>query len=179
MTNPPYYGPPQPAWGPPPSPAPKPSRVPMIVAFVGIFIAIALGVVALLRPAAQAAAPADVVPQYSEQQVAEAKKAVCGAHDLVNRATQTAGRQSSDDPTQKFVIAVNIRVGSIASSSYLLNTLAQYPATAPSLATALRETALVYQEATLLQLALAPKNETDIVYSKLNTADAKVVDECK
>ena len=53
----------------------------MNVAFVGIFIAIALGVVALLRPAAQAAAPVDAAPKYSEQQVAGAKEAECGARD--------------------------------------------------------------------------------------------------
>ncbi len=148
MTTPPYYGPPQPTWGQPP--VVKPSRVPLIVAFVGIFIAIALGVVALFRPAAQAAAPAETAPKYSEQQVAEAKKAVCAAHELVGRATQTAGAQTSDDPTVKFLFAVNGRVGAITSANYFLATLDQYPATVEGLASAVRATALAYQETNLL-----------------------------
>jgi hypothetical protein len=94
MTNPPYYGPPQPAWGTPPTPA----RVPMVVAFIGIAVAIALGVVALLRPAAQAAAPVEVVPQYSEQQVADAKKAMCAAYHKMYQSVAGAGGQASSDP---------------------------------------------------------------------------------
>jgi hypothetical protein len=70
----------------------------MIVAFIGIVVAIALGVVALLRPAAQAAAPLDAAPKYSEQQVADAKRAVCAARDQAFAALAGAGGQKSEDP---------------------------------------------------------------------------------
>jgi hypothetical protein len=80
MTNPPYYGPPQPSpW--PPAPAPKPSHVPLVVAYVGIVIAIALGAVALFQPVNTEAAPASQAPKYTDQQVADAKKAVCEAYN--------------------------------------------------------------------------------------------------
>jgi hypothetical protein len=179
MTNPPYYGPAQPAWGPPPSPAPKPSRAPMIVAFVGIFIAIALGVVALLRPAAQAAAPADVAPQYSEQEVAEAKKAVCEAHDLINRASTKSGGQKSDDQTLTFVIAVNVRLTGALAGSYMITELERNAATPPTLTLAVQDLALFYQKTTLLQLSDATKAELDEAYIALNNADEKVVAACK
>jgi hypothetical protein len=116
----------------------------MILAFVGIFIAIGLAIGGWFRPAAQAAAPADTAPQYSDQQVADAKQAMCAARDLVNRATETAGGQTSDDPTLKVVIAVNIRVGATASADYFLAILNEYPATQSDLAAAVRETALAY-----------------------------------
>jgi hypothetical protein len=132
-----------------------------------------------LRPAPEAPTAVDAKPQFSDQQIAEAKKAVCAAHDLANRATGTAGGQSGDDPTLKFVIAVNIRIGAVASADYFLSTLNQNPATPADLAAAARHTAMAYQETTLLHLALAPKkNETDVVYAKLNAADAEFVKAC-
>jgi hypothetical protein len=135
MTNPPYYGPPQ--AGPWPPPAPKPSRAPLILAFVGIFIAIALAIGGWFRPTAQAAAPpADAAPTYSDQQVADAKTAVCGPHDLVGRATQYSGTQQNDDPTLKYVIAVNNRLAGALSGEYFLAKLDQYPATPADLSAA-------------------------------------------
>jgi hypothetical protein len=104
---------------------------------VGIFIAIALAVGGWFRPAAQAAAPpVDAAPTYSDQQVADAKKAVCAAHDLVNRATLGAGTQKSDDPTTQLVIAVNVRLAGSLSAQYFQTKLDQYPATPADLSAA-------------------------------------------
>jgi hypothetical protein len=153
--------------------------VPVVISLVVALIAVAVAVGSWFKPAPELPTPRDPTTSFTDQQVSDAKTALCAAHDLVNRATQTAGGQSSDDPTQKFVIAVNIRVGSIASASYFLATLNQYPATSDELAAAVRETAAAYQEATLLQIALAPKEETDVAYAKLNAADAKYVQACQ
>ncbi len=67
-----------------------PSRVPMIVAIVISLLALALAAAAWFRPTHDAT-PA--TPQYSEQQVADAKKNVCGAYDTMYRASQRAGNQ--------------------------------------------------------------------------------------
>jgi hypothetical protein len=70
----------------------------MTLAFVGVFIAMSVAIGGWLRPAAQAAAPAEVAPQYSEQKVSDAKKAVCAAHDLVDRASTYSGGQKVTIP---------------------------------------------------------------------------------
>jgi hypothetical protein len=142
-------------------------------------IAVAVAIGSWFRPAPETSAPTVSSPQHSDEQIADAKKALCAAHDLVTRATQAAGSQTSDDPTVKFLFAVNGRVGAINSADYFLATLDQYPATAQDLATAVRATALAYQETNLLHLANAPKEEIDAVYAKLDSADAKFVEACK
>ncbi|MCV7228293.1 hypothetical protein [Mycolicibacterium komossense] len=95
----------------------------MVRAFVGIVIAIAPGVVALLRPAAQAAAPAEIAPQHSEQQVADAKKAVCEAYDKAYAALAGSDGQSSTDPNVQLIIALNTRLATHVNSDYLRQAL--------------------------------------------------------
>jgi hypothetical protein len=188
MSESPYGAMPGGQWPPPgapqgypparPATPTKPSRAPVIISLVIAIIAIAVAVGAWFRPAPNTS-DTKTTPQYSEQQVADAKEAVCAAHDLVTRATETAGAQTSDDPTVKFLFAVNGRVGAITSANYILATLEEFPATSDQLANAVRETALAYQETNLLHLANAPKEETDVVYDKLNAADARYVEACK
>jgi hypothetical protein len=151
----------------------------MIVAFVGIVIAIALGVVALLRPAAQAAAPTEVAPQYSEQQVAEADKALCDAHHKIFRSVDGAGSQSSDDPILKQIFAVNIRLATHVAAAYLQEELAENPASSLSLATDISELTAAYNDVLMAQLANAPKSELDAIYSRIDVADATLVDKCR
>jgi hypothetical protein len=177
MTNPPYYGPPQPAWGAPP--ASGPSRVPMVLAFVGIVIAIALGVVALLRPAAQAAAPAEVAPQYSEQQVADARKAVCEAYDRALSAVAGAAKQKSADPNLQFIDVVNARLAFDVSTDYFRSQLSENPALSPELATAFRNLSTAYNELVLAQISNSSKEDLDEAYRKTDATDHIVVAACK
>jgi hypothetical protein len=189
MTNPPYGNTPGGHWPPPgtpagpppawPSVAPKQSRLPIIISLAVAVIAVAVAIGAWFKPTPEPTSPTVSSPQYSDEQIADAKKALCAAHDLVTRATQAAGSQTSDDPTVKFLFAVNGRVGAISSANYFLATLDQYPATAQDLASAVQATALAYQETNLLHLANAPKEEIDVVYAKLDSADAKFVEACK
>jgi hypothetical protein len=151
----------------------------MTLAFVGIVIAIALGVVALLKPAAQAAAPVEVAPQYSEQQVAEAKKAVCGARDKAFGALKGAAKQKSDDPNLQMTLVVNTRLAEFISSSYLINTLDKNPATKLDLAKTIRDVATAYDDIVLAQLANASDSDLAPLNASLDSADAKVVEACK
>ena len=151
----------------------------MIVTFVGIVIVIALGVVASLRPAAQAAAPAEVAPQYSEQQVAEAKEAVCSAYRKKYQSVSGAGGQSSTDPVMQQVIAVNTRLATFTGSEYFLRRLAANPATSTQLGGEVRELADSYSEVVLAQLANSSTEAIEPLYSRVDDADAKIVDACK
>lgn len=187
MTGSPYGVTPGGTWPPPagpppfgPPPAPKQSRAPVIISLVVAFIAIAVAIGSWFRPTGDdSPPPSDATPQYSEQEVAEAKNAVCEAHDFVNRATQTAGRQTSEDPAIIAVIAVNIRLGSTLSASYLLATLDTYPATPPDLTKATRDLANAYQETTLAHLSDASESELDSVYERLNSTDVELAEACK
>lgn len=142
-------------------------------------IAIVVASASWLRPTGDGSVPTvSPPPQYTEEEVAEAKKAVCDAHDFVNRATQTAGRQTSDDPAIKAAIAVNIRLGSTLSASYLLAKTDTHPATPPELEAAIRDLANAYQETTLTHLSDASEAELDAVYERLNSTDAAVDEAC-
>jgi hypothetical protein len=131
----------------------------MILAFVGIVIAIALGVVALLRPAAQAAAPVEAVPQYSELQVADAKKAVCGAYDKTKKAVAGAATQSSTAPTVTFVIAVNTRLATQFSARFIKDTLKENPATPSQLSNSILTMSTAWNEIVLAQLSGVSTND--------------------
>jgi hypothetical protein len=151
----------------------------MTLAFVGIVIAIALGVVALLRPAAQAAAPAEVAPQYSEQQVADAKKTVCSDYDKVFKAVTATGAQRSDDPNLKFVISLDVRLATQFGSNFLRNSLADNPASPSDVADAVRDLISTWDKIILAQIGGAQESELTPSYAELDSAGDKIRQVCK
>jgi hypothetical protein len=167
---------PPPGW---PTSAPKQGRAPTIISLVVALVAIALAIGAWFRPAPQVPTPADNSPHYSDLQIAEAKKALCAAEDLVNRATTYAGNQKSDDPTQQLAIAVNVRLTGSLSAQYFQTKLTQYPATPKDLTTGLQELILANQDIALLQIANASKDEFDSSYQAYDAAQSKVTEACK
>jgi hypothetical protein len=190
MTDSPYgvtpggaWPPPGPPAGPPPvwpPAAPKQSRAPVIFSLVVALIAIAVAIGAWFRPANhEAAPPADQTTKFSDQQITDAKKAICAAHDLVNRATLAAGTQKSDDPATQLVIAVNVRLAGSLSAQYFQTKLDQFPATQEDLAAAVRQLILTNQDIALLQIANAPHDEIASNYPTLDSTDSKVSEICK
>jgi hypothetical protein len=185
MTDSPYGVTPGGTWPPPgppatwPTPASKQSRAPVIISLVVALIAIAVAIGAWFRPTPETPAPADAAQQFSDQQVAEAKKAVCAAHDLVNRASMGSGIQKSDDPTMQWVIAVNVRLAGSLSAQYLQTKIDQFPATPADLKAAVQQLITSNQDIALLQIANAPKEEVQSFYPTLDSADSKVNETCK
>jgi hypothetical protein len=150
------------------------------LAFVGIFIAIAIAVGSWFRPASGEAAPSpEPAQQYSDQQVAEAATNMCAVYDKIYAAITNAGGQNSDDPTMKFVIAVDIRLATHVNSDYIRQMLGQNAATPPDLAHAFREMRSAYDEINLAQLANAPKEQLESASAKLDSADATVYESCE
>lgn len=175
----PTQGPPQappPVW---PAPTPKQSRTPVIISLVIAVIAIAVAIGAWFRPAPEAPPPVDAAPQYSDQEISDAEKAVCAAYNKMVQSVSGAGGQSSDDPTTQQIYAVNIRVATHVASDYLLRQLAENPASPTRLTANVRELAILYNDVVLAQLANAPRSALDPLYSKVDAADAKVVEACK
>jgi hypothetical protein len=99
-------------------------------------IAIAVAVWALLRP--EPAAPAgSAAPPATSQQTADAKGRACAAFNTANAALDTQTHiDLGSDPMAVQAVAVNARLSSAISASYLLDRID--PATPAPLAAALR-----------------------------------------
>jgi hypothetical protein len=150
--------PPAGPWGPPaPVGLGRPPRWPMFVMFLITLLAVGAAVAAWLRPIPHATSAAPPAPTYSEQQVADAKSKVCAAIEKVKKAnTMNSSRNGGDDPNGQLLIAVNGRQVYIASSQYVLTTLADEPATPAELAAAGRKLANLYQVIAMDGLASDP-----------------------
>ncbi|MCV7228290.1 hypothetical protein [Mycolicibacterium komossense] len=151
----------------------------MVLAFVGIVIAIALGVVALLRPAAQAAAPVEAAPQYAEQQVARAKTTICDDYDKAFKTVSAAGSLPTDDPTLKFAIPVNVRLATQFSANYLRNALSQNEATPSDLAAAAQKLPSTWDEVVLAQIPGSQNDDLSPTFTRLEAAGDKVMQACR
>lgn len=114
------------------------------------FVGLIAGVGAWLRtePLSTAAEPV-----YSEQQTADAKKAVCEAFDKGMRSIRAVASKKAETPADLLPVAVNDRVGLVAVSTYFLNTLELNPAVPPQLDDLLRDLAKEYEDVALIQLA--------------------------
>ena len=120
----------------------------MITSLAIAFIALGVAIGSWFRPTpANKRAP---IPNYTNQQVTEAKTAVCAAYEKVSKAGDVAGaRTSGSDPTSILTVATSTRQVLDAGSRYLLAKLDAEPATPPDLAAAVRRLANVYQEMTM------------------------------
>ncbi len=143
----PHAPPPWPAQSP--AQGHRPSRVLPILGVVLGTLGLIVGIAAWFR-----AAPSDAAaePVYSEQQVADAKTAVCEAYAKGILALQVAGAKKPD-PADWLPVAVNTRLAETAMGGFLINVLNANPATPPQLQELTRQLALNYQEMAVIQLA--------------------------
>ncbi|WP_328350335.1 hypothetical protein OG976_15580 [Mycobacterium sp. NBC_00419] len=152
MSQAPYGpGPAAPAPWPPQGPPPAsggPSRLPTIIAIVIALIAVAVAIGAWFRPAPKAEAPA--AKTYSEQEVADAKKAVCDAFDTVHEAVRiNTGRDGGSDPTATLAVAANARLSMYGGADYLMETLQKHPATPADLSASVQKLADTFRVLTI------------------------------
>lgn len=108
-----------------------------------------VGVAAWYRSAPQKAVDA----VYTEQQVADAKKAVCDAYAEGVRSFRIAADKNVDNPADKLPVAVNTRVAEVAVSNYLNNAVDANPAAPVELQRSVRQLADSYLHIALTQLA--------------------------
>jgi hypothetical protein len=132
----------------------------MVVMFLITLVAVGAAVAAWLRPIPHETSANPPAPTYSEQQVSDAKSKVCAAYQKVRSAlAANATRTGGDDPNAQLTVAVNARQVYVASSAYLLSTLADEPATPSDLASASRRLSALFQALTLDGLAAVPNVE--------------------
>lgn len=180
MSQVPYgLGPAAPAPWPPEGPgrAPRgPSRLPTIIAIVIALIAVAVAIAAWFKPAPKPEAPAAKV--YSEQEIADAKKAVCDAYDQSQQTLRVTGSKSGENPTDSFIVAVNSRVAIQTVSTYL-RTAAEGQVAAPNpLVDKVIRLADLYRSILLKQMAEAPRSDLDPLYTSLDSSVQEVDRAC-
>lgn len=166
--------------GPTP-PSGGPSRLPTIIAIVIAVIAIAVAIGAWFRPAPKPETPA--AKTYSDQETADAKKAVCDAYDLVHQAILTTNNKSGgSDPTAVFLaVASNGRLAVHAGGQYLTDALSRYPPATPNdLARSITDLATTFfQKLTLEYLAETPDSEQEPLLRSADDATAQIKQNCK
>jgi len=177
MSQPPYGSPVGPsAW---PVPA-KPSRLPLVLSIVAIVIGLVVGgiaVVALLKPVPKTESPAAKV--YTEQEVADAKKAVCDAFDRGQKTLDVTGAKVGANPSDSFTVAVNSRVAIGAISTYWRSILQRHPATPNEIATMLSSLADLYENILLTQLGEGSRADLDALYGPADDSTSRMTQACK
>lgn len=154
-------------------------HVPGIIAIVVTVFALAVPMAACSRPTAAPTPAAPATPQFTEQQVGDAKKAVCDAYEMVYRAVEKAGTTISEDPNQKYMIGLNTRLAFNTSADYLLSTLMQNPAIQSDLSDAVHKVVVSYQRMVLAQTADSSKDKLDSVYAEVGDTDAALKTACE
>jgi len=166
------------AWppqGPPPSSG-GPSRLPTIIAIVIALIAVAVAIAAWFRPAPKAETPA--AKTYSEQEIADAKKAVCDAFERALNAL-TANSLQPDSPNEGLAVIANSRIAIHAAGTYLVATLSDQPAAPEELAAPVKSLADQYQRMVLDQIGGADRAALDADYQNADSLTSKISKVCK
>ena len=159
----------------PPAPVSKTSQVPTIIAVVVSLLALGLAAAAFFKPKHD---DAPAAPQYSDQQVADAKKSVCDAYNDAHEATRNAGGLRSDDANQKFMISINTRLAFNTAADHLLAAAEQNPAAPSGLIAAAKALAFSYQKIVLAQTAEAPSDALDRLYTEADTSVDSIKQAC-
>ncbi len=180
MSNPPYGGmpPAQAPWSQQvPPPARQPSRLPLILTAALAVIAIIVGIASWFRPAPEPEAQS-AEQQFSEQEVAEAKEAMCAAWDTVYEAIFNTAKKTSPDDTLTFALGIENELAFHAAGDYLMSELSRNPAYPEKSASSFRELARTYHEVVLAQLADAPEPQIEAIKDRMGSAERGVRDGC-
>jgi len=177
MSHAPYEPIPQapPQWAQQPVAQRAPSRLLPILGVVLGSLGLVAGVGAWFRAAPSHEGAAAV---YSEQEVSEAKAAVCEAYGRSLQAIRTAGTKPID-PQNWLPVAVNTRLAEVATSNTLINSLAAHPAASPELRQEIAKLAYSYQDMALIQLADGRLPDYQRQTNSADEAIAKIDELCR
>jgi len=146
---------------------------------VALLVTLGVAIVGWFRPV-PTKPPVAAAPTYSNQQVSDAKAAICGAYAQVRKAGDVAGtRNGGSDPTAMLAVATSSRQVFDVGSRYLSTKLAELPATPSDLAAAVRNLANIYQQLAIGYLAEAPDAELDPLVRTGNDAHTTISGLCK
>lgn len=138
--------------------------------------AVAVAIGAWFRPVPTADAP--TTNTYSDQEVSDAKKAVCAGFNKVHAALVTNAGKSGDDPTQAAILAVNGRLATYAAGDFLLVQLQDQPATPTELVELVHKLAVIYQTIALDQIGDASRTQLDGDYRDADKFTKSISEVC-
>jgi hypothetical protein len=150
--------------------------VPTIIAIVIAVIAVAVAVGAWFRPAPKPETPA--AKTYSDQQVADAKKAVCDAFDHIYHTLDVNNRKVPNQTGDPFAVAVNTRLAVYMASQYLLSQLANSPAAPDGLSSSVRRLANNYQDTVFEQIGDSDKSHLDALFQTAGDLQTEIQQVC-
>lgn len=168
--------------GPPPWPAAPavPRRGASVLGVVGSvlgLLGLIAGVGAWLRPLPTAESSA---PVYSEEQVADAKKAVCEAYGELRQALRAStSKNGGGDPTAVLAVAVNVRLALYAGSDELSRQLDTHPATPPTLAEPAKKLAASYRKIAIKQIGETPSVDLSALGDEAEALSTAIARHCK
>jgi hypothetical protein len=162
---------------------PRVSRWPSFVAGVIAFIGVIVGVVGWFRPVPQNSPPPHPpVPIFTDKQIADAKAQVCAAYNIVHDAVTINTHRANPVPGDAIgalAAAANGRLALYAGGDYLLDRLANEPATPTDLADAVRSLANKSKELGIVFLADKPESVQDPLRRTLDSDVATIDRLCK
>jgi len=163
--------------GVPQAPARRSSRwLPVIgtgIALVGL----TAGVAGCSRPAASGDA---AKPAYSDQQVADAKKAVCEAYKKGFQSIRVASTKKSDDSTEGLPgTLLNARIAEVAAANYFINAVRENPAAPSELNELVGQLGDIYQDIVLTQLSDGSREEVHPIAGKADAIIPKIDQLCQ
>lgn len=168
---------------PPPPPSPVQPAGPArtgsrLLGIVGVILGLA-GLVAGVAAWFRAGPPREAaVPAYSEQQVIDAKTAVCEAYTKGMRSIHAVGSKSPE-PADWFPIAINTRLAEFAVGTYLIETSNENPAAPPELQEQLRRLGQAYRDVALVQLADGSDHEYSASKEAVESTVPKIRQTCQ
>jgi hypothetical protein len=120
------------AWPMPHAAYRQPNRWLGICALAAGIVGIGLGAAALLQPMTRGTSPKAAAPSYTDQQVADAKSAICHVFSIVKDEVASKTSRpipSGGDEIGAIAIGTNGRLGLYGCADYLLDQLTAQPAT--------------------------------------------------
>ncbi len=161
---------------PPPAPLPGPSRLLPILGVVLGLLGLATGTAAWFRAAPSHSA----APAYSDQQVADAKKAVCEAYAKGFRAIRVSGTKKPDTPDEILpATVINARVAEVAAANYFLNSADLNPASPPELLDLIRQLGAIYEDVAVTQLADGSRQDVHPIAAQADELMPKIDQLCQ
>lgn len=137
-------------------------------------LGLGIGTAAWFRAGAKSAAPT-----YSEQQVADAKTAVCDAYTRGTQSLRVVASRVVDNPADMLPVAVNSRLAEVTVGNYIINALVENPAAPTELRHLLSEAAYGYQDIALIQIAEGPSVDYESETERVNQAVSRLDQICQ
>ena len=163
--------------GLPQAPLRRSSRWLSMVGAALALVGLTAGIAGCSRPAVSGEA---AKPAYSDQQVADAKKALCGSFDQGVRSIRAAGARKPENPTELFsATVVNIRLAAVAVGNSFFHSVASNPAAPSELSTLLTQLGETYQDIALIQLADGQKSDFEPLIAQADDLVLKITNSCR